>query len=70
MAKLQDYLDQVNVFSALKEEPEWMLELRQAALAKVDELPVSKNVNGSVMNAGLCLISMKQHLSVNKNSLA
>ena len=42
MAKLQDYLDQVNVFSALKEEPEWMLELRQAALAKVDELPFPK----------------------------
>lgn len=69
MAKLQDYLDQVNVFSALKEEPEWMLELRQAALAKVDELRFQK-LNGSVMNAGLCLISMKQHLSVNKNSLA
>ena len=42
MAKLQDYLDQVNVFSALKEEPEWMLELRQADLAKVDELPFPK----------------------------
>lgn len=42
MAKLQDYLEQVNVFSALKEEPEWMLELRQAALAKVDELAFPK----------------------------
>ncbi|OTN75439.1 FeS assembly protein SufD [Enterococcus sp. 8G7_MSG3316] len=42
MAKLHDYLEQVNVFSALKEEPEWMLEMRQAALAKVDELPFPK----------------------------
>lgn len=37
--QLKDYLDAVNVFSALKEEPAWMLELRQAALNKVDELP-------------------------------
>jgi Fe-S cluster assembly protein SufD len=36
---LKDYLDAVNVFSALKEEPAWMLELRQAALDKVDALP-------------------------------
>lgn len=42
MAKLHDYLEQVNVFSALKEEPEWMLEMRQAALAKVDALPFPK----------------------------
>ncbi|WP_430611078.1 Fe-S cluster assembly protein SufD [Enterococcus sp. DIV0876] len=42
MAKLHDYLEQVNVFSALKEEPEWMLEMRQAALAKVDDLPFPK----------------------------
>lgn len=37
--QLKDYLDAVNVFSVLKEEPAWMLELRQAALNKVDELP-------------------------------
>ncbi len=36
---LKDYLDAVNVFSALQEEPAWMLELRQAALEKVEELP-------------------------------
>nr|HPJ00799.1 Fe-S cluster assembly protein SufD [Enterococcus sp.] len=36
---LKDYLGAVNVFSALKEEPAWMLELRQAALDKVDALP-------------------------------
>ncbi len=36
---LKDYLDAVNVFSALNEEPAWMLELRQAALEKVDALP-------------------------------
>ena len=48
MAKLQDYLEQVNVFSALKEEPEWMLELRQAALAKVDELAFPKNRAGAL----------------------
>ena len=36
---LKDYLGAVNVFSALKEEPAWMLELRQAAFDKVDALP-------------------------------
>ena len=36
---LIDYLDAVNVFSALKEEPAWMLEMRQAALDKVETLP-------------------------------
>jgi len=43
---LKDYLDAVNVFSALKEEPAWMLELRQAALEKVETLafPVIERV--------------------------
>ncbi len=34
MAKLQDYLEQVNVFSALKEEPEWMLNYAKQPLRK------------------------------------
>ncbi|KAF1305003.1 Fe-S cluster assembly protein SufD [Enterococcus sp. JM9B] len=38
MKEFKNYLDDVKVFSALKEEPDWMLALRQAALAQVDEL--------------------------------
>ena len=34
MAKLQDYLDQVNVFQRLKKNLNGMLELRQAALCE------------------------------------
>lgn len=35
---LQDYLGAVKVFSAIKEEPTWMLELREKALQKAAEL--------------------------------
>lgn len=42
MINLKDYLEQVNIFSALKEEPAWMLELRQTALEKVDQLAFPK----------------------------
>ena len=36
---LQDYLGAVKVFSAIKEEPTWMLELREKALEKIEALP-------------------------------
>ena len=36
---LQDYLGVVKVFSAIKEEPTWMLELREKALEKIEALP-------------------------------
>lgn len=39
---LRDYLDAVNVFSAMKEEPAFMLALRQQALETVDELALPK----------------------------
>ncbi|MHC5269658.1 Fe-S cluster assembly protein SufD [Enterococcus sp. LJL98] len=39
---LQDYLGAVKVFSAIKEEPTWMLELREKALEKIDALPFPK----------------------------
>lgn len=42
MKNLANYLDNVNVFSATKEEPSWMLELRQKALEQVDELALPK----------------------------
>ena len=35
---LMEYQEAVNVFSALKEEPAFMLALRQQALAKINEL--------------------------------
>lgn len=35
---LSNYLDAVTAFSATREEPAWMLELRKQALAKADEL--------------------------------
>ena len=35
---LQDYLGAVKVFSAIKEEPTWMLELREQALEKATTL--------------------------------
>ena len=35
---LQDYLGAVKVFSAIKEEPTWMLELREKALEKIEAL--------------------------------
>ncbi|GAA3010742.1 Fe-S cluster assembly protein SufD [Tetragenococcus solitarius] len=39
---LIDYLDAVNAFSIAKKEPEWMYNLRQAALKKVDALDLRR----------------------------
>lgn len=38
MTYYNDYLEQIKTFSAMNEEPAWMLALREAALAKIDEL--------------------------------
>ena len=38
MTQLKDYLGAVELFSAIQEEPTWLLERRKAALAQVDEL--------------------------------
>ncbi|MFV0557581.1 MAG: Fe-S cluster assembly protein SufD [Enterococcus sp.] len=42
MTELKNYLDAINVFSALKEEPDWMLQLRQQAVQQADELALPK----------------------------
>ena len=40
--ELKDYLDDITLFSATQEEPQWMLELRQKALEKAQELDLPK----------------------------
>ncbi|MEG0285308.1 MULTISPECIES: Fe-S cluster assembly protein SufD [Vagococcus] len=39
---LKDYLDDITLFSASQEEPQWMLDMRLAALEKCDELDLPK----------------------------
>lgn len=42
MTQLKDHLSAVKMFSATQEEPAWMLALREAALAQVDELQLPR----------------------------
>lgn len=41
-ANLKDYLDDITLFSASQEEPQWMLDLRLKALEKCEELDLPK----------------------------
>lgn len=41
-ADLKDYLDDITLFSASQEEPQWMLDLRLKALEKCEELDLPK----------------------------
>lgn len=63
MTELKNYLAAVNEFSLLKEEPSWMLELRQKALAQADELALPKIERVKFNRWPLFDIDMEEHAS-------